>query len=98
MMFSDPPNPREFEVTKDFREQLAQLPSTVQEQADRAYALWTSDPYHNSLQFKRISRGQPIYSVRVGIGYRALGLREGDDIFWFWIGSHAEYDRLLTLM
>jgi hypothetical protein len=42
-----------------------------------------------------VSRRQPIYSVRIGIGYRALGLREEDRVFWFWIGSHAEYDELL---
>jgi hypothetical protein len=28
--------------------------------------------------------------------YRALGVREGDEIIWFWIGSHADYDRLLS--
>ncbi len=38
---------------------------------------------------------EPIYSVRVSLGWRALGLREGDAIFWFWIGSHADYARLL---
>jgi hypothetical protein len=38
---------------------------------------------------------QPIYSVRIGIGYHALGLWEKDHIYWFWIGSHAEYDQLL---
>jgi hypothetical protein len=37
----------------------------------------------------------PFYSVRVGLGYRALGLREGEHVYWFWIGSHAEYDELL---
>ena len=82
-------------VTKEFRQQLARLPAAVQEQAARAYAVWRSNPYHNSLQFKRVSQRQPIYSVRVGLGYRALGLREGDHLYWFWIGSHAEYDDLL---
>jgi hypothetical protein len=67
----------------------------VQEQAARAYALWRSNPYHNSLQFRRVSQRSPINSVRRGIGYRALGVREGDYIYWFWIGSHAEYDELL---
>ncbi len=38
----------------------------------------------------------PIYSVRIGLDYRALGVREGDDIVWFWIGSHADYDRLVS--
>ncbi len=39
-------------VTKSFRKQLDQLPTSVQEQAAKAYTLWREDPYHNSLQFK----------------------------------------------
>jgi len=31
----------------------------------------------------------------VTFGYRALGLLEDEEITWFWIGTHAEYDRLL---
>jgi hypothetical protein len=34
----------------------------------------------------------------VTLGYRALGLLEGDEIIWLWIGTHAEYDRLLKSM
>lgn len=82
-------------VTKEFRKQLDALPTEAREQAERAYALWRLDPYHPGLQFKQVSRRQPIYSVRVGIGYRALGLREGDHVYWFWIGSHAHYDDFL---
>jgi len=82
-------------VTQEFRQRLARLPAAIQEQAARAYGLWRSDPYHNSLQFKRVSQRQPIYSVRVGLGYRALGLREDEHLYWFWIGPHAEYDELL---
>jgi hypothetical protein len=82
-------------VTREFRRRLDQLPASVQDQAARAYALWRASPYHPSLQFKRVSQRQPIYSVRVGLGYRAVGLREADHLSWFWIGSHAEYDELL---
>jgi hypothetical protein len=82
-------------VTRAFRARLARLPATVREQAARAYALWRSNPQHPGLQFKRVSQSQPVYSVRIGIGYRALGLQEGDQISWFWIGSHAEYDEML---
>jgi len=82
-------------VTQRFRRLLERLPLQTRKQARRAYDLWRSDPHHRSLQFKRISERQPIYSVRVGIGFRALGLLEGDQIYWFWIGSHAEYDQLL---
>ena len=82
-------------MTKTFRKKLIQLPEEVQEQANKAYELWRLDIYHPSLQFKQVSQRQPIYSVRIGLNYRALGLIEAEHIYWFWIGSHAEYDRFL---
>jgi hypothetical protein len=46
---------------------------------------------------KQVSHKKAVYSVRIGISYRALGLRKDDDVIvWFWIGSHAEYDKLLS--
>lgn len=82
-------------VTKAFRSQLQELPASVQAQAAKAYKLWREDPYHNSLQFKRVSQRQPIYSARISSNYRVLGLLEPDRIYWFWIGAHDEYDELL---
>ena len=41
---------------------------------------------------------EPIYSVRVSRGYRAMGIKQDDTMIWFWIGSHAEYDDLLSRM
>ncbi len=82
-------------TTRDFRKLLNQLPNSVREQANKAYALWKTDPFHGSLQFKRVSQRQPIYSVRVSLNYRALGLLEENHIYWFWIGTHSEYDELL---
>ncbi len=37
----------------------------------------------------------PIHSARIGRDWRALGLRTGDEVVWFWIGSHDEYERML---
>ena len=82
-------------VTKEFWKRFDQLPSPVQEQAIRAYEIWREDPFHSSLQFKRVNKSLSIYSVRIGLGYRALGVRDREDIVWFWIGSHADYDLLL---
>jgi hypothetical protein len=83
--------------TKNFRTLYKQLPDEIRRQAREAYRLFKNDPYHPSLQFKRVSRKQSIYSVRIGLSYRALGIREDDDVIvWFWIGSHADYDRLLA--
>jgi len=51
-------------------------------------------PTYPSLQFKSVAGGK-YRSVRVGLYYRALGMPVSDGILWFWIGSHADYDRLL---
>jgi mRNA-degrading endonuclease RelE of RelBE toxin-antitoxin system len=85
-------------VTKSFRKRIESLPVSVREQAHKAYSLWQEDPYHPSLQFKQVSQKQPIYSARVSINYRVLGLLEGDHIYWYWIGAHDEYDELLKRM
>ena len=52
---------------------------------------WKLDPYHPSLHFEERRNG--ICVVRIGEHHRALGLREGDTIAWFWIGTHEEYNR-----
>ena len=80
--------------TKRFHKLFDQLPLPIQEQAREAYELFKQNPYHPSLHFKRIDPQEPIYSVRISRSYRAVGLMEGDNITWYWIGSHADYDHL----
>jgi len=82
-------------TAKGFWERFARLPEPVRRQATRAFRLWRQDPAHPSLAFKRVHATEPIYSVRVSRGYRALGLRDRDGVTWFWIGSHADYERTL---
>ena len=83
------------QTTRRFWKLFDALPVEVQDQARTAYLLWRTDPCHNSLRFKKVEDSIPLYSVRVGLSYRAVGRREGDTIKWFWVGSHADYDRLL---
>jgi hypothetical protein len=83
------------QITDDFRTRFGRLPDAVKAQARKAYRLWRENPSHPSLHFKRIHGFEALYAVRVGLGWRALGLLDGDTISWFWIGSHAEYDRLI---
>jgi hypothetical protein len=71
------------------------LPKDVQELADRNYELLKADPHHPSLQLKKVGSTKQLWSVRVGIHYRALGLDKPEGIVWSWIGSHAEYDKVL---
>jgi hypothetical protein len=83
-------------TTTRFRSAFEALPEKVQRNARRAYRLFQKDPQHPSLQFKQVHPARPIFSARVALGYRALAVREGNDIIWFWVGSHADYDRLLS--
>ncbi len=83
-------------INKEFRKTLRGLPIAARRQAYTAYRLFKGNPYHPSLQFKRVIADPPIYSVRIGLYYRALGVRrESDSILWFWIGLHEEYKRLI---
>jgi len=83
-------------LTREFMEHFHALPAHVQRSAQRAYKTWQQNPQHPGLHFKRVGTKQAVYSVRVGIGWRALGVLSDSTIIWFWIGSHAEYDKLLT--
>ena len=82
-------------TSREFREAFASLPSDIRRQARRAHKLFRTDPRHPSLRFKKVDEESNVYSVRIGLGYRALGVIEGPVVVRFWIGSHAECDRLL---
>jgi hypothetical protein len=68
------------------------LPPQVQALADQTYARLKQDPRHPSLHFKKVGR---FWSARIGAHHRALAVEAGDELVWFWIGTHADYDRLL---
>lgn len=82
-------------TSERFRLAFGRLPKRTQSRARVAYRLFRQNPSHPSLRFKQVHPSRPIYSVRVGLAYRALGVRDGDEVIWFWIGSHADYDQLL---
>ena len=69
------------------------LPDEIQQSALNGYELLKQNPSHPSLQFKFVRNGA-FRSVRVTLGYRALGVPVSEGFQWFWIGSHAEYDSL----
>ncbi|GEM_PF-131984 len=86
------------ELTDEFLACYRLLPARIRQQARRNYRLWKTNPHQPSLEFKLVGKRMPIFSVRIGIGWRVLGVRNGDNMVWFWIGSHATYDRLLQSM
>jgi len=69
------------------------LPPDVQRVADQSFALLKRDPRHPSLHFKKTGK---LWSARVGIHHRALAAPDSTGLLWVWIGTHAEYDRMIT--
>jgi hypothetical protein len=62
-------------TTARFRRAFSKLPKQIRQQAKKAYKVFQQDPSHPGLQFKQIHPIQPVYSVRVGLHYRAVGIR-----------------------
>jgi len=82
-------------TTEPFRQMFSYLPEPIQRQAKKAYKQFQQDPQHPSLHFKLIHSTKPIYSVRINIDYHTIGIRTENEMVWFWIGAHKEYDKLL---
>jgi hypothetical protein len=55
-----------------------------------------SDPEHPSLKFKKLPPYADIWSVRITVNYRAIGRWRGDVMLWFFIGTHADYDKVIA--
>jgi len=79
-------------TTRRFWEYYGDLPKSVQLSADESYELLKVSPSHPSLHFKKVGK---YWSVRISKEYRAVGVEVDQGISWFWIGTHAEYDRLI---
>lgn len=79
-------------TTRRFWECYGALPKTVQLAADESYNLLKVNSFHPSLHFKKVGK---YWSVRISKEYRAVGVEVNQGISWFWIGTHAEYDRLI---
>lgn len=86
-------------ITEDFRTLFAGLPTAIQKQARAAYQLFKENPSHPGLRFHKVTvgkSGRELYSVSIGIHYRALAQDRGGALEWFWIGHHSVYDKLLA--
>jgi hypothetical protein len=68
------------------------LPKSIQQLADKNFDLLKQNPKHASLHLKKI---RDFWSVRVGVKYRALAIEVEEGLVWFWIGTHAEYDKFI---
>jgi hypothetical protein len=69
------------------------LPIDIRNLADKNFQLLKADSSHPSLHFKKVGK---VWSARVGSNYRAVATPIEDGFLWVWIGTHAEYDKLLA--
>lgn len=79
--------------TPRFRRHYDNLPIDIKRLANKSFELLKQDPRHPSLAFKKVNT---YWSVRVGINYRTLAYENDNTYFWFWIGRHDEYMRLIA--
>jgi hypothetical protein len=71
------------------------LPRDIRNQAKESFRIFKKDPWYPSLHFKRVHSSLPIYSARINIDFRAVGVLKNEKIIWFWIGSHTDYEKML---
>lgn len=86
------------QTTEKFRLILAAATSERQARVRSAYRNWRDNPAHPSLRFKKVHTRLPIYSVRVDLDWRAIGILEGGTMVWFWVGPHREYEAMLKAL
>jgi len=79
-------------ASSSFWETFENLPAHIQKLAKKNISLLKQNSEHPSLHFKKVGRYR---SVRVGMHYRALGVEIPEGVLWFWIGTHADYDKLI---
>jgi hypothetical protein len=77
-----------------FWEAYRGLEPDVKVRARKAFILWSEDPFHPSLRFKCVNPDRSVWSVRISLAYRALGVLDGSTVTWIWIGGHDEYERM----
>lgn len=84
-----------------FTKQLRKLPPQVVKSLRRKQECMTKDPNgpwvgvsdkHDSRKGRHRDGS---WAARLASEYRALFVRDGESIIWYWIGSHAAYDNFL---
>lgn len=85
--------------THEFRKLFQQLPKHIRSLATKAFKLWLKDPNHKSLRLHRLKNRNKAkhiegsYSVSINMQYRAIFFVKDNVNYWYWIGTHADYDK-----
>jgi hypothetical protein len=79
-------------TTQRFWQSFSKLPTSIKQLARKNFDLLKRELNHPSLHFKKVGK---FWSARIGINYRALAFKDGEDYIWVWIGTHDEYEQIL---
>ena len=85
-------------TVKSYWKSYEELTANLQQKADAKFELWKENPFHPSLNFKCVNSEENIWSVRTDMDYRALAVREGNSVIWYWVGDHNKYEQLLKTL
>ncbi len=86
-------------TTSGYREQYKRLPRDVQELTRKVALRFHTDPQLRSLRHHQLkdcktgSHKPGTWSVGITMQYRALYVKDGDINIWYWIGTHAAYNK-----
>lgn len=83
-------------TTPKFEELFAKLPTHAKKRTRWCLLIWMDDASHPSLFFKKPFKNKSFWSIRITKGYRAIGYLKGDQMFWFWIGDHDDYEKMIS--
>ena len=82
--------------TESFEVCLKKIPKKVRKRVARVFVIWEGNPYHRGLHFEQKYSRERLYSMWASKNYRMLGFKEGDTLYWWWIGQHDEYIKMLN--
>jgi hypothetical protein len=76
-----------------------ELPEDIRTLAEENYRLWRENPNHPRLRFKQVLEEPKVFSFRVGLRHRTLGVETPDGhIAWFWVGAIDDFRRMTEAM
>ena len=71
------------------------LPADIRELAEANFHLWQKSRNHPKLRFKQVMDEPRVFSFRVGLRHRTLGVETPNGrIAWFWVGSIDDFRKM----
>ena len=80
-------------ASPDFWILYHRLPQEIRELADKNYKFLKENPQHPSLRLKKVGK---VWSIRIGLSFRAIATEIPEGLLWIWIGHHDQYNRIIN--